>query len=331
MSKLDIKRVLRQLEPNLPKRKNILDAWLESSLKNLIDKLSATGDLKNKDAIAEIRKNAYRNVSTSVEKINKTEDVWAAHLKDYEDRSKELVDSLIGVIIGSTARLEAESQSDIDINLIIEEPPKIRSLKDDIEEFQEDLQEETSKKGSKYLPLDTSHCKPFPMRNLGSMGNMANSILGYHGLGDPSRFNFAFLKCVKKINKWELIDHLGNRASRVLKERKHGAIKIWYYVMMYSIRMFALCYLKIKELCSTLPKPYWKICDDLYNRRRVNKGVLHDCAVAIKETMRYRHLEDREKIGKRKYRIGPGHESDTLYLVTKSFYEVREEIRLKRP
>lgn len=331
MGRLNLKRVLRLLEPNLPEGGRVLDAWQENSLKTLLGELFKTGDLKKKKDAEEIRILAHANVETSVEKVNRTEEVWMKHLDDYKDRSREFVESLIGVVIGSTARFEAMSQSDIDINLIIGEPPKIASFRRYIKEFREDLKEESSKRKGKYLSLDTSHCKPFPLRALTDMVNIANSIIGYHALLDPSRFNHAFEDCCKTIDKWELIDHLEERTSRELRERKHAAIKIWFTVMMYTIRMFSLCYIEIENLCKPLPKPYWKICDELFNVSNVNRGIWHDCAIAIIETMRYRDLQDREEIKGREYSVADGHESNMYFLVEKSFNEVREEIRLKRP
>jgi predicted nucleotidyltransferase len=331
MGKLKLEEVLRELQPDLPPRKDIMDAWQQGGIKNIVNGLSRNRVLPKKRDVEEFRSNTYTEIMTSIEKINNIEAIWEKQSTGFRNRSSVLVDSLIGVIIGSVARFESESQSDIDINLVINEPPRIDSLRNYIEEFREDLRKECEKKTDTYLCLDTSHCKPFPLRTLKNMDNMANSIIGYHGLGDPTRLNNALRKEIRGIDKWKLIDHIRKRASNELKEEKHGPTKIWYTVMMYAVRMFALCFLDAQSLYTPFPKPYWKICDDLYSVRGVDVGILDQCSSAVAETVTYRYLEDREIKGGKEYKISQMHRDRVLRLVEVAFNQIQELIRLTRP
>jgi len=327
MVKLDLETVLRQIEPNLPPTR---DAWSKNSLSNLARELLASGDFKSEKQANEFRRFAYSNVTTSVDKINGAEDTVTEYLEKYKKRSEDFVKSLICVIIGSCARFESESQSDIDFDLVVDESiSSYDSFRTLLREVRRGLNRRFKIKETEFLSFHTEHFSPYPLKKIRLQKHLCNMLIGCHAVGDPTRIQSALSDYIRRVNKNKVITHLINRVKREIKEMEKeeecDAIKIGYAVMMYTIRILALKFQSIEYLYDPLPKPYWKICDDLYGVSGVSRGILRQCANSIKAMMLFRYKQDQEKTKGEKLPLTDAEEVDIVSLIQTSFNSVEAD------
>jgi predicted nucleotidyltransferase len=333
MSRLDLQRVLKQIEPNLSPTR---DEWSRNSLRNLVTELLASGDFKSEKQANEIRRFAYSNVTTSVDKINGAEDTVTEYLKKYgaTTRSEDFVRSLICVVIGSCARFESESQSDIDFDLVVDESiSNYDSFRTHVKEVRRDLNRRFKFRETEFLSFHTEHFRPYPLKGLRLRSHLCNMIIGSHAIGDPTRIERVLSTAVRTVDKNEVITHLINRVKREIgkmaKEEECDPVKVGYAVMMYTIRILALKFKNIEYLYDPIPKPYWKICDDLYGVSGLSGGILRRCASSIKAIMLFRYEQDQERTRKDELPLSDNDEEDILSLIQTSFNSVEADDPLR--